>query len=204
MRRRPLLALAAGVPTAGCLGFARVPGPSGDAVQSCGSPGSSPDPREVCPGRDTDRVVWSVGADRDAPVRMTAGRRRATLPIQGLRFTLHNDSGASTVINPYGWRLSRWTGKDWTPATDGVVNLPAMTLPSGRSYTWRLSATPGEPGGDPPDRGGTRKEIRLDGLPGGTYAFWTDARIELVGEGTAEAEDREVAAAAVVELRRSG
>lgn len=127
----------------------------------------------------------------------------ATLPVEDLRFTLHNGSGATGVINPYAWRLSRWTGEDWVPATDGIVPLPAMILPSGRSYTWRLTATPGEADGEPVERDDAKEEIRLNGLAGGTYAFWTNATLELTGEGTEEGDERTITAAVLVELRRS-
>lgn len=89
------------------------------------------------------------------------------------------------TTNPYGWRLWRWTGDGWRSATRGGIKKPALYLPHGESYTWRLTATPGDPDGERPHRDGASEAIHLDGLPGGTYAFGIGVDVEGEGDRTA-------------------
>jgi len=203
MNRRRLLALTAGVPTAGCLGVTGVPRSGGDAVRPCGPSGVDPDPREVCPRDDYGGIVWAADAGPDAPVRMVASRSSARLPVSGLEFTLKNESGQSAVFNPYNWGLWRWTGDRWTSATTGPIKLPARGLSGDRSYTWSLTATGADRDGETPERDGGRRAIHLEGLQGGTYAFGAAVDFEegVPVDGTDHSVET-VAGVAVVELWR--
>ena len=132
--------------------------PPVDPVADVDCPDKSEADRRVCWPHDdgallrsASSVVFEPTADLDEVATLT--------------FTLRNTTGESFGLNPYAWRIDRWTGESWRRVAPDVYIEPWTHVPDGGTYEWVLSreqhSTPG----------GESAQAVVQDLDPGTYAF---------------------------------
>lgn len=164
-RRDVLVALGAGLATAGCIDGASPGGPSTDDPGGNGTtdsptdtasptdterPTDTPDEEdrfadEPCPSfTETDRTVCAHTRPADAPVWLDASAQ-VFEPVSGndavetIAFRLHNESGEVFTLNPYAWAVKRRVDGEWRHVAPDAHVEPLVEVPDGERYTWILS-----------------------------------------------------------------
>ena len=133
-----------------------------------------------CPAiDDVVSVVCHPDGPADAPVTLTPSSDRATLPTAQLRFTLKNRASATLEFNPYDWRVWKRAGDEWVHLAPRVIHEPLMVVRPEGSYDWTLTVDNAELDADtaPSFDATGEKDLRVQGLGGGTYAFGTGGNL---------------------------
>ncbi len=157
-RREVLLALGAGLATAGCIGGGdRSPGgnetPTIDPTETptdTQTPTDTPETPdrladEPCPSfTETDRTVCAHTRPMDADVWLDVDAQQFQ-PVSGndavetIAFTLHNETGGRFTLNPYAWAVKRREDGEWAHVAPDAHVEPLVEIPDGGTYTWVLS-----------------------------------------------------------------
>lgn len=124
-------------------------------------------------GDDVMRVVsWSDVTD-ETPIAMRPAAQDASLPTATVDVTLRNETAVGLVTNFHHWGLWKRVDGEWFYLAPQYWPEPAMSLDTGESHTWTLSIDNTQLDGDVIQNGGSKDDISLVGLGGGTYAFTT-------------------------------
>ena len=167
MRRRTVLALGSSVVATGCLERSGPPGDDPDTTD--GSPPLRPVADVDCPEwSDADRTVcWphDDGRGLELSASSVVLEPSADDEVATVTFTLRNRSGESVGLNPYDWRVDRWTGSAWEHVAPDVHVEPWTTVPDGGTYEWVLGR---EQHSAPSSE---TSQTVVEDLGAGTYAF---------------------------------
>ncbi|SDM81712.1 hypothetical protein SAMN04487949_2687 [Halogranum gelatinilyticum] len=148
-------------------------------------------------GDDVMRVVAWPDVTDGTPIAMRPATQEASLPTAMVDITLANETDVRFDTNFHHWGLWKRVDGEWFYLAPQYWPEPAMSLDTGESHTWTLSVDNTQLDGNVIQNGGSKDDISLVGLGGGTYAFTTHgnfatedyehahgfaARVDLAGE----------------------
>lgn len=186
-RRTVIAALGGSVAAAGCLGRPEASGDDPDTpakgtdgdetasdTRTDGAPADGTPPVDPvadvdCPDRpEADRTVcWphEDGQSLELSASSAVLEPSADEGVPTVTFTLRNRTGESFGLNPYDWRIDRWTGSAWEHVAPDVHVEPWTQVPDGGTHEWVLSREQ-----HPAPRSENTRTV-VEDLGTGTYAF---------------------------------